>query len=140
MKHYLRQAFKIEHRINSKLEQLESLRALAEKTTTTLELTPKGQGGAKTTENIVTKMVDLENEIKSDIEGLLDIKTDVQTTIKTVEEPELELLLELRYLCYQDWNEIAQEMNYEVSWVHRLHGRALSKIKQTTKSNEKPYS
>lgn len=61
-------------RINSKLEQLKSLRALVEKTTTTLELTPKGQGGAKTTENIVTK----------------------------VGEPELELLLEFGYLRYQD--------------------------------------
>lgn len=129
MKHYLRQAHKTELRINSKLEQLESLRALAEKTTTTLELTPKGQSGGKTTENIVTKIVDLENEIKLDIEELLDIKADVQKVIKTVGEPELELLLELRYLCYREWSEIAQEMNYDISWVHRLHGKALLAIK-----------
>lgn len=125
MKHYLRQAYKTELRINSKLEQLESLRALAEKTTTTLELTPKGQSGGKTTENIVTKIVDLESEIKEDIEGLLDIKAGVQAAIKAVGEPELELLLELRYLCYREWNEVAQEMNYDIRQVHRLHSRAL---------------
>lgn len=111
MKHYLRRAYKTELRINSKLEQLESLRSLAEKTTTTLELTPKSQSGGNTTENILTKIVDLESEIKMDIEGLLDIKGDVQTAIKTVEDPELELLLELRYLCYRSWSDVALEMN-----------------------------
>ena len=73
MKHYHRQAYKTELRINSKLEQLEALRALAEKTTTTLELTQKWQGWSKTTENIVTKMVDLEREIDSDFEWLLNV-------------------------------------------------------------------
>ena len=125
MKYYLRQAYKTELRINSKLEQLESLRALAEKTTTTLELTPKGQGGSKTTENIVTKMVDLEREIESDIEGLLNVKADVRNAIKTVDEPELRLLLELRYLCYHSWGDIARAMSYDVRQIHRLHSKAL---------------
>ena len=139
MKHYLRQAYKTELRINSKLEQLEALRALAEKTTTTLELTPKGQGGSKTTENIVTKMVDLEREIESDIEGLLNVKADVRNAIKMVDEPELRLLLELRYLCYHSWGDIARAMGYDDKYVHKLHSKALLSLeeKHDTKRHQK---
>lgn len=136
-KEYLRQAFKIETRINSKLEQLEAMRSLAEKTTTTLEHAPKGQSSGKATENIIAKMADLENEIKADIEVLLDIKTDVQEAIKSVGEPELQVLLELRYLCYKSWGDIAAELNYDLRWVHRLHSKALFVLdeKHATKSH-----
>lgn len=137
MKNYLRRAHKAELRINNKLEQLESLRSLAEKTTTTLQHTPKCKIGGTKIEGIVAKIVDLEEEIKNDIEELLYIKSEVRDAIKTVGVPELELLLELRYLCYKSWSYIAHEMNYDERYIHKLHGKALSAIKLDTKRHKK---
>lgn len=137
MKHYLRQAHKAELRINSKLEQLESLRALAEKTTSTLSHTPKGQGIGTTREDILAKLVDLGDEINQDIDHLIDIKSGVQNIIKSVDEPELELLLELRYLCYRSWDYIAETMCYDKRYIHKLHSKALSAIKRTLKDTKR---
>lgn len=128
MKAYLNKAYKAELRINNKLEQVEMLRALAEKTTTTLSDMPKAPSSENTNESILVRIIDMENEIKRDINHLLDIKEGVQGAIKTVEEPELRLLLELRYLCYRSWGDIAEEMNYDVRQIHRIHSKALFEL------------
>ena len=100
-KEFLNQAYRIDQRINSKLEQIISLHALATKATSTLSDMPvsKTESQSKMAE-IIAKIVD-----------------------------ELQTLLELRYLCFRTWEQIAVEMNYDLSWVHRLHNRALNKIK-----------
>lgn len=139
MKTYLNQAYKTELRINNKLEQLKMLRALVEKTTSTLSDMPKSQDNANRQEDILTRIIDMENEIKVEINGLLDLKEGVQSVIRTVEEPELKLLLELRYLCYRPWSEIAEEMNYDEKYLHKLHGKALHLLnkKHDTKRHQK---
>jgi len=45
-----------------------------------------------------------------------------------VESPELQTLLELRYLCFKTWEQIAVELHFDLRWVYRLHGRALDEI------------
>ena len=42
--------------------------------------------------------------------------------------PEYQLVLELRYLCFKSWEEIALQMGYDVRHVFRLHGEALKAI------------
>lgn len=129
-KEFLNQAYRIDQRINSKLEQIISLHALATKATSTLSDMPvsKTESQSKMAE-IIAKIVDLEAEINRDIEKLVEIKQNIVSTIKKVQNPELQTLLELRYLCFRTWEQIAVEMNYDLSWVHRLHNRALNKIK-----------
>lgn len=128
MKAYLNRAYKTELRINIKLEKLETLRSLAEKTTTVLTDMPKAQNIGDP-ENILVKIADMETELKDEIGELLDIKSEVQETIKTLQDPELELVLDLRYLCYKTWRDIALVMSYDVRHIQRLHGEALAKLK-----------
>lgn len=128
-KEYLSRAYKIELQVSIKLEKLEQLRALAERTTTTLSKEPRGQARKDSTENILVKLVSLEEEIKSDISALLDVKKEVQTAIKSVLDPELRMVLEMRYLCYQSWSEIADQLHCNIRHAHRLHGEALLAVK-----------
>ncbi|MEG1149597.1 MAG: hypothetical protein RSD98_13510, partial [Niameybacter sp.] len=66
-KEYLKQAYRIDQRINSKLEQIASLRDLATKATSTLSDTPpSGSRNVHSMEGVIVKMVDLENEINKD--------------------------------------------------------------------------
>jgi DNA-directed RNA polymerase specialized sigma subunit len=130
VKEYLSQAYRIDQRINSKLEQVASLRELALKITASYRTEPKGTnkpGSAK--ENVIVKIIDLENQIDTDIDTLVDIKRDIMKVIKSVEQPEYNLLLELRYLNYKTWEEIAEIMNYSWRNVHYVHGKALSAVK-----------
>lgn len=74
-KEYLKQAFYLDKRINSKLEQVESLNALATKATSTLSDMPKSPNrGPSKLEDTIVKIIDLQGEINRDIDKLLDLK------------------------------------------------------------------
>ena len=128
-KEYLSQAYRIDQRINSKLEQVMSLRALLGKATGTLTGVPKAATpDPHSMEDTIAKMVDLENEINNDIDTLVDLKTEITRRIKRVENTEYQTILELRYLCFKRWEEIAVDMGYSLRRLYELHDLALNEI------------
>lgn len=102
-KEYLEQAYRIDQRINSKLEQVESLRELSKKAAATLTDMPGGSRNVHAKENIIVKIIDLENEINADIDKLVDLKREIVSVIRSVKNPEYQMLLEQRYLCFKPW-------------------------------------
>lgn len=123
---YLGQAFKMDQRINAKLEQVSALRELATKITPKLSDTPGSQcKDIHSMENIIVKMIDLENEINADIDKLVDFKSILVKNIKCIDKLEYQILLELRYLCFKKWDQIAVEMDYDLRYLHKLHKNAL---------------
>lgn len=128
-KEYLAQAYRIDQRINSKLEQIVSLRELATKATSTLSDTPpSGTRNVHSMEGIIVKMVELENEINADIDVLIDLKKEIMSCIKSINNPEQQTLLELRYLCFKTWEQIAVDMGYSLQHIFRIHDKALKEI------------
>ena len=128
-KEYLGQAYRLDQRINSKLEQVMSLRDLATKATSTLsDVAPSGTRTVHRMEDIIVKIVDLENEINRDIDNLVDLKREMVSVIKAVTDPELQTLLELRYLCFKSWEQIAVEMEYSIQHIFRLHDKSIKEI------------
>ena len=128
-KDYLSQAYRIDQRINSKLAQVMSLRDLLGKATGTLSGAPKAATpNPHSMEDTIAKMVDLENEINEDIDTLVDLKAEIMRRIKRVENTEYQTILELRYLCFKRWEEIAVDMGYSLRRVYELHDCALEEI------------
>ena len=128
-KEYLKQAFYLDKRINSKLEQVESLNSLSTKATSTLSDMPKSPNiGSSKLEDTIVKIVDLQEEINRDIDKLVDLKAEIVRTIKKIEDKELQVVLEKRYLCFESWEKIAVEMNYSIQHIFRLHSKALKNI------------
>lgn len=128
-KEYLGQAYRIDQRINSKLEQLQSLRYLATKASAVLTTDPvSSTRNVHGMEDVIIKIADLKSEISADLCQLIDTKREIVTVIKCVENNELQTLLELRYLCFKNWEQIAVEMHLDLRWIHRLHNRALNEI------------
>ncbi len=128
-KNYLSQAYRIDQRINSKLEQVQSLRNLAEKASATLcEVPNSGTRNFHRMEDVICKMIDLEDEINADLKALIDLKHEIVTIIKCVEAPGLQTILELRYLCFNTWEEISVTLHLDIRWVHRLHNKALNEV------------
>ncbi len=123
---YLSQAYHIDLRIKSKLLQLESLNSLATKATATFsQIPPGGTRNVHRTENIICKIVELENEINADIDRLIDLKRELRETIESVQKVEYRTVLELRYLNYRKWEEIAVAMGYRLRNVHYIHDKAV---------------
>ena len=128
-KEYLSQVMYIDQRINSKLEQVMTLREAATKATATLTDMPRSDSpNLRSMEDTIVKIIDLENEINRDIDQLVDLKAEARRLINHVKEPEQQLVLELRYLCYKSWNENMVELGCSEPTVYRLHGEALKKI------------
>ena len=128
---YLSQAFHIDQRINSKLSQVMRLRETATNCTATLSDMPRPDSPNKQRmADTICKIVDLEREINEDIDRLVDLKAEARRVINAVSDPDQQLILELRYLCYKPWEQIAVDMGYELRWLYRLHHRALDAVSE----------
>lgn len=126
---YLEQAYRIDQRINSKIEQVASLHNLATKANSTLTDMPGSPNrNIHRMEDIIVKIVDLENEINQDIDMLVDLKTEIMQVIKKVDDLELQTLLEQRYLNFRTWEQIAVDMGYNVRHLYRMHDKALKAV------------
>lgn len=76
-------------------------------------------------EDAILKIINLQEHINHDIAMLVDLKAEIVKVIKEVKNPEYQTLLELRYLCFKTWEQIAVDMNYGIDNVFKLHQKAL---------------
>ena len=128
-KEYLKQAYRIDQQITSKLDQLDSLKALATKTTGTLSDMPRSSTpNPQRLEDIMIKIMDMEHELDEEIDQLVDLKRKIKTLIDQVENVEYRLLLEKRYLCFMTWEKIALDLGYTTRNVLILHDKALAQL------------
>lgn len=128
-KEYLLQARFLDNRINSKIQKIASLNDLATSCTATLSDMPKNpnRGGSRMADT-VCKIVDLQDELKRDIESLVDLKREIMSVIKAVPSPEHQTLLEKRYLCFITWEQIAVDLSYSIQHTYRMHDEALKEV------------
>ena len=111
------------------MDEVARWRSKLEKVTAVYSSEPKGGGSIYgKTADIMAKIVDLEQEINREIDELVELKTNIESTITSVENPQERLLLKYRYLDGKTFEWIAAEMHYHWQWIHRLHKRALTKL------------
>lgn len=128
-KQYLKQARYLDERINTKIAQVSSLHDLATKATSTLSDMP-GSPTRNThrMEDIIIKILMLENEINTDIDKLVDLKDEILSVINGVDDSDSRLILEKRYINLEAWEDIAIALNTSVPNIYRLHDKALRKV------------
>ena len=128
-KEYLSQAHRLDQRVNNKLLQIESLRSMAEKVTSSYQDSVVSHTRNVTSlEETVIRLMKAENELNQQIDALVDLKNEMLLNISAINNIDLEMLLEKRYLHYLSWEEIARDMGFSVRWVHSLHTRALVEL------------
>lgn len=93
--------------------------------------------GTSKMEDAILKIITLQEEINSDIDVLVDLKKEIMTIIKKVENSEYRTLLENRYLSFLSWEKIAVEMKYSIQQVYRKRTEALKKIEEILKDDRK---
>ena len=128
-KEYLEQARTLDMEINSKLEMVSSLRAMAERTTSALSRAVVSRSrDDHQMEETIAKIVDLEREVNEDIDRLVELKREIMGVIKKLDDPVDRYLLSMRYICGKDWEEIADAMNYHIRTIYKVHDRAIQKM------------
>lgn len=133
-KEYLSQARFLDMRIKSKIQQIESLNDLATSCTAVISDMPRNpnHSGAKMADAVM-KIIDLQEEIKKDMNELVELKREIMGIIKSVSNIEYQTLLEKRYLCFISWEKIAVELGYSIQHTYRMHDAALKEVSEILK-------
>ena len=134
-KEILRQAFCLDRRIASDINEMRELRELAESVSSP-NLEEKVQTSRSSDAPFVRsieKIMDLESRIAEEVDRLVDMKTEIRDLIDKVDDHDQRMLLRYRYIHFYTWEEISAEMNYGLRWVYILHGRALESVNNILK-------
>ena len=125
-KEFLGQAYRLDQRINSKLQQIDSLRGLTQKVTQSYdnEVVSRTRN-VSSLEDAIIRLMEAEDQLNMQIDQLVDTKIEIGKLIDMVHNESYRLLLEKRYLCFLSWDQIAAEMHYSRRWVLNKHERAL---------------
>lgn len=130
-KEYMEQARYLDMQINSKIEQVRSLNELATKATTVYSDMPHSPNrNTSRMEETVVKIIDLESEIDRD----MNLKREIMRVVNSIEPAEYRTILEMRYLQFKKWEQIALLMSTDLRWVYRMHGRALNEVQKIINS------
>ena len=134
---YLRQALYLDVQIDAAFERIQQLHALAERRTAVYGGSGGGGGGGVPDRraDVVAKIVDAERKLDAEIVRLLALRSEIEGAIARVPDERMRTLLRLRYMNNHTWEQIAVEMNFGVQWLHKLHGRALQRIKEAIESD-----
>ena len=127
--------------INSKLREAERLRQLAVSVSslpTDGERVESGLPQSKV-ENSVVKIMALEEEINAEIDRLVEVHREIRVAIERLSSPHERLILRERYINDMAWEDIADNLNYSVRQVTRLHGRALKSFAKVTAPELKEF-
>ncbi|MBR0515045.1 MAG: DUF1492 domain-containing protein [Clostridia bacterium] len=130
---YLSQAYLLDQLIQSKLMQIEKLKALAScKASFVSSDHPvvKRTWNTDVMEETVMKIIEAEKELDRKIDEMVDCKLKISRTIDMVEDAACRLILEKRYLLFETWDEIRIELNYSRCTVYRIHVRALEAVQE----------
>ncbi len=126
---YLGQAYRLDQRINSKLQQIASLRSLTQRVTASCGgETVSRTRNVHSLEDTIIRLMEAEEEINCQIDELIQLKIEIGETIDQVENETRRLILEKRYLCFLSWDQIASDLSYSRRWVLNQHDRAVEAV------------
>ena len=128
-KEYLSQAYVVDQHIKRMIRQARSLRDLTENTSQVLSDMPHSPSRSTTQlEDVIIRIADLDDKIIASENRLVLLKKELGNAISQVDNQTYELLLNLRYLCFMPWPEIAPILGYDLRYTYKLHIKALQKV------------
>ena len=129
-KSYLRQAYRLDQKINSDLEEVQRLREMSTSISSPSwgEKVQTSRSNEPTFVRCITKIIDLENAINKEIDTLVDLKEQMRTVISKVENTDQQMVLRYRYIHNLTWEQIGDELNADKVTVWRWHNQALDNV------------
>lgn len=128
-KEYLQQAYIIDRRIKLDTEKLAAAHAALYGKTVRYDSdgfkpVPRVNG----TENAVLRIMELEERLNREIDELTEKRQEIEQAVNAVPDEVQREILTRRYLLYQKWEVIAEEMCYSERRIFQIHGNALKNI------------
>lgn len=123
---YLQQIRTSKVRLDHLKQEEQDLRELATRIAPIMSETGGGGGGYRDRiGDTVQKIVDVQFEIADEIRECTRLRRRIERQIGKLKKAEQQEVLHKRYVLMQDWQTIADSMNYTYAGTVKLHGRAL---------------
>lgn len=127
-KQYLEQLGSLDRRIAVKRRDIADLRGRARSVTGSAETSVSASGTGDRVGSAAARIAGLERGIQSDIDSYVTLRAEITAVIDKVPDSLYVDILYRRYVHGQTWEKIAEEMNYAIRHVYRLHGQALREV------------
>lgn len=92
-------------------------------------------GGNNGTEQRLIRYVDYEILINKSIDKLVAVKNKIFTLIQNVDDSKCRTLLISYYINCKTLEQIAEDMEYDIRWVHSLHKKSIKKVEEILNSS-----
>lgn len=129
-KEYLRQAYRLDQRINSDIEEVGRLRSMASSVSSPSlgERVQTSHNGDAPFVRSIEKIIELEHKIDQEIDLYVNLKDQIRTVIAKVEDPNEQLVLRYRYVHNYTWEQIGDRLYADRTTVYRWHSNALRHV------------
>lgn len=124
----------INKEIRCNQEQLERERAVATSMSPSTGFGANGEISDKVGKT-VARIVDLENEIVSEINRLIDCKMLIRKAISLIPSRLIRIVMSEIYLNEKTFEQIAEELGKSDRWIKKLHGYGLAELKKVSLSS-----
>ena len=130
-KQYLNQAYRLNELIESHIEELRLLRETSDGLSAVNYDKDRVSGGkvSSPVENIVEKILALQDRINGEIDRFVDLKAEIHDEISKVSDPTEQLVLRLRYIQFKSWPDIQGIIGKKERWAFAIHNTALNHFK-----------
>lgn len=129
VKSYLNQAYYIDKRIDVLQNELSMLESKLYKCTPSYSNTGSNSSPQPTFEYTIDKVIQYRNRLNIEIDNLIDKKRDIKKTIDKLSNDKEKLVLHKRYINFQTFESIAEDLNLESRQIYRIHKKSLEKLK-----------
>ena len=133
---FLSRAYRLDQQVQSKTQQISDLRAMASHVSAFMGNEPVSHTRDVTSmQTTVAKIIDEEARLNQEIDQLVDAKQEISEVIAQVQDVNLRLILEKRYLLFEYWEKIAVDLGYTARWVRDRHKMALRVVDRILERN-----
>lgn len=129
LKSYLNQVYRLHSRLRREQDKLADIRSAVEYRSPAFDGSG-GHGGSDKVGVAVANIMEREQRVDDLSAAYTEKYKEVERVIGGLKDDTLEEVLELRYLRFLKWDEIAQQMNYTERHITRLHGIALQVLQK----------
>lgn len=87
-----------------------------------------GSGDNSKIESGIVALSELEKASRESVEAYIDKFHEINVLINSLEKQALRIILSKRYIDFQRWEKIAEDTNYSIQHIYRLHKQGLIEL------------
>ena len=125
--YHLKQIRLIDKEINQMLNELERIRCSLMRSPQLKQVSvQESKVGLK--DDVYIKMIEYNDKINQKVDELIDTKKKVFDIIEQIKDHEQRLILKMRCVDCEKWEDIEQELHVSKNTMHRIHRKALKEF------------